>query len=471
MSGGAKGESSGGRGPIGPRWQDHGLSVSFRACELRSLEDVGEALRTAGGEHEPGVTPLEVSHLDLAENELEEVDGVVAFISLISLDLAHNNIVAAPPGLANTLLHLNLGYNRLEDAGPLGTLTSLVELNLGYNLVTSLTPLANLAQLQVLLVAGNRIDTLDGLAPLKFLELLDLRHNYISQVEEVRLLALNSRLRTLSLSGNPVTRLDSFRAAVVATLPGLLVLDGQKTPRSCVTRQSAVSSGVAAPSLGAQTSAGGASGGLYGDANGGNIPSVASRTELARSTGTSYGGLRDLSSLYARNRSSQGSASTPILVRQSGTQKQATKSSGQSAGSGQRGAGTGLTQSTRRTPTRKPPLDAQLRRSPAAASMIFGPSSSAGGAPTAIRPRTVSPEMQSARGTGTCCSGGDGRIIAPLSRSETNWDWRGSPDRCAPAQGLRSDLTEMLKMAIASKQVQYLTLPEKYLSLHVIGFS
>jgi Leucine-rich repeat (LRR) protein len=135
--------------PAGRRWQDLGLSVSFRACDLRGLEPVGEALRTAASPDEAVLSPIDVSHLDLAENELEDVDGLVAFDSLVSLDLAHNNVSVMPSGLGSSLLHLNLGYNRLEHVGAVSSLISLVELNLGYNLLTSLAPLEPLVQLQV----------------------------------------------------------------------------------------------------------------------------------------------------------------------------------------------------------------------------------------------------------------------------------------------------------------------------------
>lgn len=67
-----------------------------------------------------------------AENELEDVGGLAAFTALISLDLAHNSVLAAPAGLPRSLLHLSLAYNRLEDASPLAWLSGLVELNLGY---------------------------------------------------------------------------------------------------------------------------------------------------------------------------------------------------------------------------------------------------------------------------------------------------------------------------------------------------
>jgi len=376
------------------RWQDHGLSISFRACDLSTLGRVGEAMRTAAAPGESAVAPRDVAHLDLAENELEDVDGLSAFSSLISLGLAHNNITSTPPRLASSLLHLNLGYNRLEHVGALSSLTSLVELNLGYNLITSLAPVERLSGLQVLLVAGNRIETLDGLAALASLELLDVRHNYIAALEEVRLLALNARLRTLSLGGNPVARNASYRAAIVATLPTLLVLDGQKTPRSSGTRHATVASSAARSGVATPSSGGG------GYSAGG----AASRTELARSAGMSYGGLRDPAALYARGGAPTTPGQAPVLVSSSGL---------------------------RATPSRKPGLDSQLRRSPSAAAMTFG--------------------RQEQSHLGSAMQGGHMRPARYGEAATASPERREAPP--TQTRRLPAELAQALALAIASKQV------------------
>ena len=99
---------------------------------------------------------------------------------------------------------------------------------------------------QVLHLAGNRIGSLAGLAALSRLELIDLKFNYIERTSDVRLLSLNRDLRTLALQGNPVTKIASYRATVIATLPALLVLDGQRTPRSSVCLSVSTSIGIRA---------------------------------------------------------------------------------------------------------------------------------------------------------------------------------------------------------------------------------
>lgn len=393
------------------------------------------------------MSPFDVSHLDLAENELEDVDGLVAFGSLVSLDLAHNNVSLAPSGLAASMLHLNLGYNRLEHVGAIASLTSLVELNLGYNLLTSLAPLEALAQLQVLLLAGNRVETLDGLAPLYHLELLDVRHNYVSSLEEVRLLALNPALRTLALGGNPVARLDAFRAAVVATLPTLLVLDGQKTPRSSSTRHAAVSCGATSRAP-AASAAHGARDSRVGAHEAGIWSGVgaASRAGLARSAGTSYGSLRDPSSYYVRGGSTASCGPALTLIRQSGVPAHTAHSPPTDQCGGLLSA---------RTPTRKPPLDVQIRRSPTAASLVFG--------------RPTSGAYGGTDGASLICSTGGaegwpGRSGSPLRdatvpRGTLGADWARLPASSEAQRVLPRELIQMLQSAISTKQVCGLVRP------------
>ena len=220
--------------PGGPRWQEEGLSISFRACQLRGLSAITDALQQIASSSNP-VEPSDISHLDLAENELEEAEDLSQFSSLLSIDISHNSLTEVsrfPTGL----LHLNGAYNHLESADRFSILGSLVELNLGYNLLTSVAAFERLTNLQVvrpldrllrrllhprernradpprlplctrgvarslhvarpqsrtvapqvLLLPGNRITALHGLAALSKLTLLDLKLNYIEKVGEVR---------------------------------------------------------------------------------------------------------------------------------------------------------------------------------------------------------------------------------------------------------------------------------------------
>ena len=216
-----------------PRWQDEGTSLSFRACAVNSIDPVLAAIKNEK------VDPKTIAHLDLAENQIhQQTHKLKSFRCLLSLDLAHNSVENLQiDSLPAPLLHLNLSYNRLEDVNAINSLHNVVELNLSYNLLTSIAPLETLTNLQVLLAAGNRLSECIGLTGLTELELLDMRHNYISKIADVRPLALNTKLRTLSLVGNPVAKQAGFRSAIINMLPTLYVLDGQKTPRSSLNSQ------------------------------------------------------------------------------------------------------------------------------------------------------------------------------------------------------------------------------------------
>ena len=226
------------------------MSISFRACELTSVGVLPSTLKKATAP-DSSADPSDVAHLDVAENELQDLGELGLFDGLLSLDASHNNIetLAAAP-LAPNLRHLNASYNRLESATGLRALSRLVELNLGYNLLSSITELEGLIGLRVLLLAGNRLSALHGLAGMRDLELLDLRHNYVrtpsfapppvaqpptgrifhqvSKLHDVRLLALNASLHTLSLAGNPVAKLSTFRGAVVDQAPPPAPLSSRK---------------------------------------------------------------------------------------------------------------------------------------------------------------------------------------------------------------------------------------------------
>ena len=97
-----------------PRWQDDGLSISFRSCQLQGLVSLHDALAHAqSGDGQ--VAPSDVMHLDVAENEVELTAGLQPFTQLLSLDLSHNNVEELAQ-LPSAMLHLNASYNRVQSA-------------------------------------------------------------------------------------------------------------------------------------------------------------------------------------------------------------------------------------------------------------------------------------------------------------------------------------------------------------------
>lgn len=71
--------------------------------------------------------------------------------------------------------------------------------------------LGHLPKLQRLFLVGNRIESLKEISSLHALSVLDLKCNYVSKLTEVKLLAHNARLHTLTLSGNQVARISTYR--------------------------------------------------------------------------------------------------------------------------------------------------------------------------------------------------------------------------------------------------------------------
>ena len=206
-----------------------GLSISFRACELHEVASLREALQQVPLRGVEAVGPTEISHLDLSENRLHGGCDLSAFSALLSLDISGN---ATPDlsGLPPSLLHLNGSKNQLQTMHTIPHLPLLAELNLSSNQLVTVSQLSSgLPSLQVLLLADNRITALHGIASLASLTTLDLQRNLIARVSDARLLTLNPQLSDLSLGGNPLTSLPTYRASIIALLPELQTLDSQLT--------------------------------------------------------------------------------------------------------------------------------------------------------------------------------------------------------------------------------------------------
>ncbi|KAI9842879.1 MAG: cysteinyl-tRNA synthetase [Thelocarpon superellum] len=174
-----------------------------------------------------------LTYLDISHNRLERIEhaGLDKLQSLLSIKLANNMISAIPSFFTQFkyLRNLNISSNCLE-AFPdfLCELTSLVDLDISFNSIACLPQkIGHLASLERLLATNNRLsgafpDTFGCLLSLKE---VDVRHNRLSNIDVVYQLpsleqfmaGYNSisvfegsftRIRTLQLNNNPVTRFD-----------------------------------------------------------------------------------------------------------------------------------------------------------------------------------------------------------------------------------------------------------------------
>ncbi|PNH09404.1 Protein phosphatase 1 regulatory subunit 7 [Tetrabaena socialis] len=117
---------------------------------------------------------------------------------------------------------------------------NLVELNLTGNQITKIEGLECALQLRRLILSANKVARVEGVSQLARLEGLWLQDNRLASLESLALpqLAALPALRGLYLqnvdrsAANGVCRAAGYKAAVLAALPQLHNLDGERSPRS-----------------------------------------------------------------------------------------------------------------------------------------------------------------------------------------------------------------------------------------------
>ena len=153
--------------------------------------------------------------LTIHHNKLESIFQIP--ISLLELDVRHNNIKKLPPNRVwptmNALLSLNLDDNSLGDVlegGSFSNLIALQKLSLRRNKITKLPrdALGGISSLQYVFLDGNEISELEraafGNLPVMFQ--ITLSNNSISTIE-VKAFEGLLQLLTLNLSSNGITYL------------------------------------------------------------------------------------------------------------------------------------------------------------------------------------------------------------------------------------------------------------------------
>ncbi|CAM9735849.1 unnamed protein product, partial [Ectocarpus sp. 4 AP-2014] len=106
----------------------------------------------------------------------------------------------------------------------------LVELHLDHNYIEKAENVGSdkLASLRVLRLGFNDIGNLANLETCLSLVTLDVRFNKVLAVRQVEYLQECQFLHTLVLEGNPMDRLQAYRARVIFRLQGLMLLDRNK---------------------------------------------------------------------------------------------------------------------------------------------------------------------------------------------------------------------------------------------------
>ncbi|KAK9816890.1 hypothetical protein WJX72_006824 [[Myrmecia] bisecta] len=126
----------------------------------------------------------------------------------------------------------------ISKIGRLDHCINFVELDLSGNRLCRLSGLDQLQRLQKLVLTSNRLVCLDGLSALAALEHLLVQDNCLASLADLNLPQLASLPRLQSLyfqnpggaQANPACRLPAYRESVLAALPSLRNLDGERQP-------------------------------------------------------------------------------------------------------------------------------------------------------------------------------------------------------------------------------------------------
>lgn len=126
---------------------------------------------------------VNITELDLTQNQVTDLSPLAGLTKLTSLDLAQNDITdISPLTLLTNLTFLRIQDNLVTDISPLAGLTKLTELNLWTNEISDISPLAALTDLAKINLTKNKISDLSALASLTNVTRLELITNEITDL-------------------------------------------------------------------------------------------------------------------------------------------------------------------------------------------------------------------------------------------------------------------------------------------------
>ena len=144
-------------------------------------------------------TIQQLTHLDAAYLQIQDISGLEYATNLVSLSLAGNDVSDIAPLAKLPITELRLWGNKVSDLAPLANLTTLTVLDVGDCRISDISPLANLIQLEWLEIRRNQISDISPLANLTQLTYLDAHNN---QIADVRPLTSLPRLEVLKIAKN-----------------------------------------------------------------------------------------------------------------------------------------------------------------------------------------------------------------------------------------------------------------------------
>ena len=179
-----------------------------------------EFITIKGVQYPTSLTELDLSSMELNDDDIKDLDKMV---NLTSLCLYDNQIsdISALNNLTN-LSYLYLGNNQISDISALSNLTNLTYLYLGDNQISDISALSNLTNLTELNLNSNQISDISALSNLTNLSYLILAVNQISDIS-----ALNNltNLTRLHLHGNQISDISALNN--LANLSDVFLGDNQ----------------------------------------------------------------------------------------------------------------------------------------------------------------------------------------------------------------------------------------------------
>ncbi|XP_066432771.1 dynein regulatory complex subunit 3 [Eleutherodactylus coqui] len=156
---------------------------------------------------------------------IAKMEGI-SFEDVTSLRLDFKNVLKVDNlWQLHNLTKLQLDNNIIEKIQGLDTLVHLVWLDLSFNNIEVIEGLSALRKLEDLSLYNNRISVLQNMDSLKNLQILSMGNNNLTSLENLIYLRRFQQLRTLNLSGNPLSEDEQYKLFIAAHLPDLVYMD------------------------------------------------------------------------------------------------------------------------------------------------------------------------------------------------------------------------------------------------------
>ncbi len=139
------------------------------------------------------------------------------------LILSKCELTSVPSPLPPNLEKIDLSHNALTSLSLMDAVPLLTILSVQNNKLRSLKGLARNVRLMDIQASNNLISTLDSIGHLQELRVIALTNNQLKSIGSLRLLSLNTSLRTVSLEGNPIEKEKGFRLQFKNLLPKVLL--------------------------------------------------------------------------------------------------------------------------------------------------------------------------------------------------------------------------------------------------------